>query len=106
MSYLGVNPGWYQMTAPDTVLSAGGKDWSSAPWVTWGANPNTVGGSRLAVGVFGETKPVTGLLDPSLVAAAQPPQTQSRGLLVTGGLFVAAAALIGTVVYMVKKESV
>jgi hypothetical protein len=106
MSYLGVNPGWYQMTAPDTVLSAGSKGWSEAPWVDWGDNPNTAGGPRLAVGAFGETKPVTGLLDPSLVAAAQPAQAKSSGLLVTGGLFLAAAALIGAAVYMVKKESV
>jgi hypothetical protein len=50
MSYLSVGPGMYQMHSPDSNLSAGGKDWSSAPWVDWGGNPNTAGPSRIAVG--------------------------------------------------------
>lgn len=38
------------MHSPDSILSAGGKDWSSAPWVDWGDNPNTAGPARIAVG--------------------------------------------------------
>lgn len=100
MSYLGVGPGWYRMTAPDTVLSAGGKDWSSAPWVDWGDNPNTAGGPRLAVG--SDAKPIVGILDPKLVSAVQPPPKPITPVVVSVGLIAAAVGLFGLYVYMAK----
>lgn len=50
MSYMEIQPAFYEMLQPDTAWHAGARGWTQAPWVTWGNNPNLVGLPRLGVG--------------------------------------------------------
>ncbi len=71
MSYLEVKPQYYQMHMPDSPWHAGSKGWKSAPWPSFGVNPNLVGPPRLAVEGLGNPlgayfkpeyeKPISGL---------------------------------------------
>src|SRR6266567_4029574 len=43
MSYDQTNPTYYQTFQPDTPFHPGAEGWSTAPWMTWGDNPNLAG---------------------------------------------------------------
>ncbi len=49
MSYVALNPSYYQMLQPESAWHAGAPGWSEAPYPGWGENPNLVGPRRLAV---------------------------------------------------------
>jgi hypothetical protein len=49
MSYVEIKPEYYRMHQPDSPWHAGSAGWKSAPWPSWGVNPNLVGPPRLAV---------------------------------------------------------
>jgi hypothetical protein len=59
MSYAQIKPQYYQMHMPDSPWHAGSEGWKSAPWPSFGVNPNLVGPPRLAVeGLGAYFKPV------------------------------------------------
>lgn len=49
MSYVRLNPSYYQMLQPESPWHPGGQGWSTAPVPGWGENPALVGPARLAV---------------------------------------------------------
>jgi len=49
MSYAEIKPEYYRMHQPDSPWHAGAPGWKSAPWPSFGVNPNLVGPPRLAV---------------------------------------------------------
>ncbi len=49
MSYVALNPSYYQMFQPEGAWHAGAPGWSEAPYPGWGENPNLVGPKRLGV---------------------------------------------------------
>lgn len=53
MSYDRVNPTYYQTFQPNTPFHPGAEGWQTAPWVTWGENPNLAGRARLATDGLG-----------------------------------------------------
>ncbi len=59
MSYVAVNPSFYQMFQPEGAWHAGAPGWSEAPYPGWGENPNLVGPKRLAVEGLGMTDTAT-----------------------------------------------
>lgn len=67
MSYAQIKPQYYQMHMPDSPWHAGSEGWKSAPWPSFGVNPNLVGPPRLAVEGLGAyfkpvyEKPISGL---------------------------------------------
>lgn len=69
MSYAEIKPQYYQMHMPDSPWHAGSEGWKSAPWPSFGVNPNLVGPPRLAVEGLGlgayfkpqYEKPIAGL---------------------------------------------
>ena len=83
MSYVALNPSYYQMHQPESAWHAGAPGWSEAPYPGWGENPNLVGPRRLAVEGLGDTP-----------AVAYAP-------LVVGGLLL--AAFVGAVIYEARK---
>lgn len=50
MSYVQVQPSFYQMRQPQGPWHAGASGWLDAPVPMWGNNPNLAGPRRLAVG--------------------------------------------------------
>jgi hypothetical protein len=67
MSYAEIKPEYYRMHQPDSPWHAGEAGWKSAPWPSFGVNPNLVGPPRLAVEGLGAyfkpeyEKPINGL---------------------------------------------
>ncbi len=69
MSYAEIKPQYYKMHMPDSPWHAGSEGWKSAPWPSFGVNPNLVGPPRLAVEGLGlgayfkpvYEKPIAGL---------------------------------------------
>ena len=49
MSYVALNPSYYQMLQPESAWHAGAEGWSVAPYPGWGSNPALVGPKRLGV---------------------------------------------------------
>ena len=49
MSYVAINPSYYQMLQPTGPWHAGAPGWSVAPVPGWGENPALVGPKRLGV---------------------------------------------------------
>ncbi len=49
MSYVKLNPSYYQMFQPEGAWHAGAEGWSVAPYPGWGENPALVGPKRLGV---------------------------------------------------------
>lgn len=54
MSYVKLNPSYYQMFQPESAWHSGAEGWSVAPYPGWGQNPNLVGPKRLAVEGLGD----------------------------------------------------
>lgn len=75
MSYDRVNPTYYQTFQQDTPFHAGAPGWSTAPWVTWGDNPNLAGRRRLATDGLGTIVAISGLGATNLGPAPAPGQT-------------------------------
>lgn len=89
------------MHTPDSNLSAGGKDWSSAPWVDWGDNPNTAGPARLAVGNAADAPAVGpgGVLPWHIRATNQIRYTAANNIVAVTLLLASAAAGAGHLTY-------
>lgn len=49
VSYVALNPSYYQMLNPEGPWHAGAPGWSTAPVPGWGQNPALVGPKRLGV---------------------------------------------------------
>ena len=49
MSYVKLNPSFYQMLQPESAWHPGAEGWSVAPYPGWGENPALVGPRRLGV---------------------------------------------------------
>lgn len=49
MSYVALNPSYYQMLQPESAWHPGAEGWSVAPYPGWGENPALVGPKRLGV---------------------------------------------------------
>lgn len=49
MSYVKLNPSFYQMLQPESAWHPGAEGWSTAPYPGWGENPALVGPARLGV---------------------------------------------------------
>lgn len=75
MSFDRVTPTYYQTFQQGTPFEAGAPGWSTAPWVTWGNNPNLGGRRRLATDGLGSVVAISGLGD----AAAPTTLTYSLG---------------------------
>lgn len=60
MSYVALNPSYYQMLQPDSAWHPGAPGWSVAPYPGWGENPALVGPKRLGVEGLGVTISVEG----------------------------------------------
>jgi hypothetical protein len=54
VSYVAINPSYYQMYQPESAWHSGAEGWSVAPYPGWGQNPNLVGPKRLAVEGLGD----------------------------------------------------
>ncbi len=54
MSYVKLNPSYYQMFQPEGAWHAGAEGWSVAPYPGWGQNPALVGPKRLGVEGLGD----------------------------------------------------
>jgi len=54
VSYVALNPSYYQMLQPESAWHAGAPGWSEAPYPGWGENPNLVGPRRLAIEGLGD----------------------------------------------------
>jgi len=54
MSYVALNPSYYQMFQPESAWHSGAEGWSVAPYPGWGQNPNLVGPKRLGVEGLGD----------------------------------------------------
>ncbi len=76
MSFDRVTPTYYQTYQQGTPFEAGAPGWSTAPWVTWGDNPNLGGRRRLATNGLGNVVAISGLGD----AAALPAWYRALGL--------------------------
>ncbi len=61
MSYDQTNPTYYQTFQPDTPFHPGAEGWSTAPWMTWGDNPNLAGRRKLATDGLGNVIAISGL---------------------------------------------
>lgn len=59
MSYVALNPSYYQMLQPDSAWHPGAPGWSVAPFPGWGENPALVGPKRLGVEGLGLSVAVT-----------------------------------------------
>ena len=100
MSYVNIEPGYYQMLQPDSVYHPGGSGWSTAPVPGWGENPNLVGPPRLAVGALGGCGSCKGLGGVRAVSgfgdetAAEKPAEKTSALDV-GKYLIAGVALLG-----------
>jgi len=77
MSYVALNPSYYQMFQPEGAWHAGAEGWSVAPYPGWGQNPNLVGPKRLAIEGLGDDVTVMklgmlgfGLIGVGLIATA------------------------------------
>lgn len=55
MSYVKLNPSYYQMLQPESAWHPGAEGWSVAPYPGWGQNPALVGPKRLGVEGLGLT---------------------------------------------------
>ncbi len=55
MSYVALNPSYYQMLQPESAWHPGAPGWSVAPFPGWGENPALVGPKRLGVEGLGLT---------------------------------------------------
>lgn len=67
VSYVKLNPSYYQMLQPESAWHPGAEGWSVAPYPGWGQNPALIGPKRLGVeglGAFGDfvRTEITGLL--------------------------------------------
>lgn len=81
MSYVKLNPSYYQMLQPESAWHPGAPGWSTAPYPGWGENPNLVGPKRLGVEGLG--------VDVSLDCSAD----RRTGLLIGVGVGGAVASL-------------
>lgn len=68
MSYVALNPSFYQMFQPEGAWHAGAPGWSEAPYPGWGENPNLVGPKRLGVEGLGMDDTTTAKLGMGLMA--------------------------------------
>lgn len=70
MSYVALNPSYYQMLNPESAWHPGAEGWSVAPYPGWGQNPALVGPKRLGVEGLGndQTAAALSLLGIGLVA--------------------------------------
>jgi len=68
MSYAEIKPQYYQMHMPDSPWHAGSEGWKSAPWPSFGVNPNLVGPPRLAVEGLGSLRAVGAYYKPEYEA--------------------------------------
>jgi hypothetical protein len=65
VSYVALNPSYYQMLQPEGAWHAGAPGWSEAPFPGWGENPALVGPKRLGVeglGMDDSTKATVGMV--------------------------------------------
>ncbi len=80
MSYVALNPSYYQMLQPNSAWHPGAEGWSVAPYPGWGENPALVGPKRLGVEGLG----LSVALDSGCAADRQ--QGVVIGALVGGGI--------------------
>jgi len=69
MSYAEIKHQYYQMHMPDSPWHAGSEGWKSAPWPSFGVNPNLVGPPRLAVEGLGGLRAVGAYYKPEYEAS-------------------------------------
>ncbi len=96
MSYVNIEPGYYQMLQPDSVYHPGGPGWSTAPVPGWGENPNLVGPPLLAVNGLGGCSSCKGLGGVRAVSGlGNDPAEQKTSALDVGKYVVAGVLLLG-----------
>lgn len=116
MSYVNIEPGYYQMLQPDSVYHPGGSGWSTAPVPGWGENPNLVGPPLLAVNGLGCTsckglggvRAVSGLgADPekTQVSALDVGKYVVAGVLLLGGFWIISSAVSEDLDYMKRRDA-
>jgi hypothetical protein len=89
MSYHQPNPTYYQTFQPDTPFHPGAEGWSTAPWMTWGDNPNLAGRRKLATDGLGKVVAISGL------GADETPQWVKMGVGIFGTIGAALGAYHG-----------
>lgn len=80
MSYVALNPSFYQMLNPESAWHPGAEGWSVAPVPGWGENPALVGPARLAAEGLG--------LEISVSDRPPANEADKRTALLIGGAFV------------------
>lgn len=104
MSYIGVQPAFYQLRQPDSPWHAGAPGWLQAPVPMWGNNPNLIGPRRLGVGqAEQEIDQVAAEVEDSAMIAAETAGKAAMGIprenwVLLGGLMlltVGGCALLG-----------
>ena len=104
MSYAEIKPQYYQMHMPDSPWHAGSEGWKSAPWPSFGVNPNLVGPPRLAVEGLGSLRAVGAYYKPEYEAPisgfGDTSNTSSGALLIGLGL----AVIVGGVLFLGAKS--
>jgi len=91
VSYVKLNPSYYQMLNPESPWHPGAPGWSVAPYPGWGENPNLVGPKRLGVEGLG--------LDIAVASdCARDKQIAAAGGFVFGG------ALVGIFSFLITRK--
>jgi len=93
MSYVALNPSYYQMLNPEGAWHPGAEGWSVAPYPGWGENPALVGPKQLAIHGLGLDIQVN---DGKVDCAAD------RRVSALGGLLVGGAA-VGLLAFLLKQ---
>ncbi len=93
MSYVALNPSYYQMLNPEGAWHPGAEGWSVAPYPGWGENTALVGPKQLAIHGLG--------LDVSIndgkVDCASDRRVSALGGMVVGG------AAVGLLVFLLRQ---
>lgn len=98
MSYVALNPSYYQMLQPESAWHAGAPGWSEAPYPGWGENPNLVGPRRLAVEGLGDDA------NPDVVSRADYIRAKDEAFVIGIGCgVVAGAAAFAAIEFLVKR---
>ena len=118
MSYVNIEPGYYQMLQPSSVYHPGGSGWSTAPVPGWGENPNLVGPPRLAVGALGGCSSCKGLGGVRAVSGfgADPAPAEKTsaldvgkyligGVILLGGFWLLSSAMEDDIKYMQRRDA-
>lgn len=94
MSYVKLNPSYYQMLNPESPWHPGAEGWSVAPYPGWGENPNLVGPKRLGVEGLGIDIAVT---------SDRPDCSGDKQMAAAGG-FVIGGTIVGILSFLLTRK--